>query len=157
MHTTEVKFGPLVISGLLFGFSLTIILDQLLFHQFLFLHPTYKGQVSYILLLNLIMISGGLLSFWKVHSNPYSPRSGKVFSGSLVLGCGIFIVLEGIINHALWPSLVPMQDFSFIALGVLLLFISKQMISRGKRKFFATEVKKARWRSFMFHPAGSQK
>jgi uncharacterized membrane protein len=65
--------------------------------------------------------------------------SGKAFAGAILIGCGLFNFVEGIIDHQILGlhHLLPddphqfLYDMMFIASGVVLFFIGWSM--RGQR------------------------
>lgn len=178
MYTSEVKFGPILGAGSLIGLGMGGFLDGILFHQILQLHSMISGKVYPDTLVKLevnmfwdgvfhlftwLTIALGLGLLWKAFLNPYSPRSTPAFSGSLIMGWGLFNMVEGTINHILLGvhhlvEKAPIEeklfwDMLFIGSGIIMIGIGRIMVSRGKREFFSEEIKKARSRPFRFKPA----
>lgn len=178
MTTTEVKFGPLTGAAMITGAGLGGILDVAVFHQILQLHQILSSKIGdgtllrlkvnlfwdgIALFLALTIVTAGIISLWKVLENPYTPRSMRVFYGSLLMGWGIFITLEGIVNHVLLEihhvleSVNPDRKFFWDAIliiaGVLIAWGGKLLVSNGKKIFFLHEVQNSRKRRFRFRPA----
>jgi uncharacterized membrane protein len=178
LYTTEVKFGPLLGAGSLIGLGMGGFLDGIIFHQILQLHSMISGKVYPDTLIKLefnmfwggvfhlftwFTIAVGLGLLWKSFLNPYSPRSTPAFSGSLIMGWGLFNTVEGTINHILLGvhhlmEQAPIEeklfwDMLYIGIGIIMIGIGRIMVSRGKREFFSEEIKKARSRPFKFKPA----
>lgn len=178
MHTSEVKFGPLTGAAASIGAGLGGILDIIIFHQIFQLHQMLSSKIGnesydqlrtnifwdgFFQLIALILIVGGVISLWRLNENPFTPRATKTFYGSLLLGWGLFITLEGIICHILLEIHHVIEfggednmlfwDVVHIIVGVAIGAVGKLLISRGKKKFFINEVRKARWKGFRFRPA----
>ncbi len=48
-----------------------------------------------------IFVAIGLAILWRAARRPHAPWSGKMLAGSILMGFGIFNLVEGIINHHL--------------------------------------------------------
>ncbi len=46
-----------------------------------------------------IFVAIGLAILWRAARRPHLPWSGKMLAGSMLMGFGIFNVVEGIVNH----------------------------------------------------------
>lgn len=182
MHTTEVKFGPITAAAASIGAGMGAILDMAIFHQIFQLHQMLSAKIGndqfenlttnifwdgIFQLLALTLITVGVIALWRLNENPFTPRADKTFFGSLILGWGLFITMEGIISHILleihhvveWGGEDSMLfwDVFHIMIGVGIIGLGKYFISQGKKKFFKAQVKKARWKSFRFRPAFNRK
>ncbi len=178
MYTTEVKFGPLLGAGSLIGLGMGSFLNGIIFHQILQLHSMVSGKVypdtiekmeinmfwdGVFHLFTWLTIALGLGLLWKSFLNPYSPRSTPAFSGSLIMGWGLFNVVEGTINHILLGvhhlvEKAPLEekifwDMLFIGSGIIMIGVGRLIVSRGKREYFSEEIKKAGSQPFRFRPA----
>lgn len=178
MYTTEVKFGPLLGAGSLIGLGMGGFLEGIVFHQILQLHNMISGKVypdtlpkleinlfwdGVFHLFTWLTIALGLGILWKSFLNPYTPRSTPAFSGSLIMGWGLYNMVEGTINHILLAAhhlieKAPLEekliwDMLFISSGIAMIGFGRLMVSRGKREYFSEEIKKARGKTYGFRPA----
>jgi uncharacterized membrane protein len=113
---------PLIAAATMLGIGLGGFLDGIVFHQILQLHHMLsadgfypkRGQTAEITIINLqinmfwdglfhlftwITICAGVILLWRAGQNPRVPWSTKTFLGGLLLGWGLFNLIEGIINH----------------------------------------------------------
>lgn len=178
MHTTEVKFGPLTGAAASIGAGLGGILDTIIFHQIFQLHQMLSSKIGntnyeqlrtnifwdgFFQLIAMVLILSGIISLWRLNGNPYTPKATKTFYGSMLLGWGLFITLEGIVCHVLLEIHHVVEhldddsklfwDVLYIVIGVGIGGFGKILISQGKKRFFKGEVKKARRKGFRFRPA----
>ncbi|UPM43828.1 DUF2243 domain-containing protein [Halocatena salina] len=134
---------PLVRAGLLLGLGLGGFFDGIVIHQILQWHHMLSAvtdtTVIGVLRLN-VMVDGffhvvtyvftvlGIILLWRAWQQPDVPASGRALFGSVILGWGVFNVVEGIINHHLlgihhvWPAgpgPVLLWDAAFLIWGVL--------------------------------------
>ena len=151
---------PLVAAGTLLGMGMGGFIDGILLHQLLQVHnmlsATHRitGVEAERLVVNLeinmfwdglfhafcwIMTSLGLALLWSVAKRRDVPLSTKTFSGSLVLGWGIFNLVEGIIDHHILHIHHVIEqpgheiwDYSFLGFGVLLVLIGWALIRSAR-------------------------
>jgi uncharacterized membrane protein len=89
----------------------------------------------------LILTFVGILRLWQEGNAGTAPRSVRVLLGQMILGWGIFNLVEGIIDHHLLelhhvrdlPVHVPAYDWVFLAVGGLLLIALGWLLSRPGR------------------------
>ena len=108
--------GPLISSGTFLGIGLGGFLDGIVFHQILQWHHMLSARLPPVDLVNLkvnMFWDGlfhaftwattfiGLLLLWRAARRPDVPWSARVFGGSLVLGWGLFNLVEGLVDHQL--------------------------------------------------------
>jgi uncharacterized membrane protein len=108
--------GPLISAGILLGTGLGAFVDGVLFHQILQWHNMLSSVRPPIDLVamkyNMVwdglfhafawtMVSLGLIRLWLAGRRAEVPWSTRTFVGSLVLGCGLFDFIEGIVDHQL--------------------------------------------------------
>jgi uncharacterized membrane protein len=97
--------------GLLIGIALGGFFDGLMFHEILEWHHMWSGYSNdprtnmiadgvFHGAMYLILIAG-LVSLWTAPGERRAPEAGRVFWGNVVLGFGLFNVVEGIIDHLL--------------------------------------------------------
>ncbi|MFC6769630.1 DUF2243 domain-containing protein [Natrinema soli] len=134
---------PLVIAGLALGVGLGGFFDGIVFHQILQIHNMLSSypdsSVATDLELN-VMADGlfhlvtytftviGLVLFsraWRFHP---VPKSGRILLGAVIMGWGVFNVVEGLVDHQLlglhhvWPAgpgPVILWDAAFLLWGTL--------------------------------------
>jgi uncharacterized membrane protein len=178
MRTTEVKFGPLLASGTCTGLGLGGLIDTIIFRQILQTHNILSTKVIPNSIENLkiniywdgifqsffgFMILSGIIGLWRAGLNPHAPKSTKAFSGSLLVGWGLYNVLEGFLFHEVFKlhhvwetesySHELFFDLLFIGSGILLILIGKTLIATGKKIFLNNKVHESRWKEIQFKPA----
>ncbi len=141
---------PLIASGTLLGIGLGGFVDGILFHQILQLHNMLSNWVPRTTLANeeinmfwdglfhaftWIMTAAGLALLWRAVKRPDALLSGKTLIASLLLGWGLFNLIEGLIDHQLLQVHHVVQngnhllwDMLFLTSGVLLLLVATWMI-----------------------------
>ncbi len=81
----------------------------------------------------------GIILLWRAWRIPAVPPSGRTLFGSVILGWGIFNLVEGIVNHHLlgihhvWPDgpgSVLLWDIAFLGWGILFI-VGGYAIVRG--------------------------
>ena len=141
---------PLIAAGTLLGIGMGGFVDGIVFHQILQIHNMLSNWVPKNTIpnfeINMVwdgifhafcwtMVAAGLAMLWTAVTRPDVPKSGRSYFGSLMLGWGIFNLVEGIIdheilgvhhvyqngNHFLW-------DMVFLAFGVMLIGVGWAMI-----------------------------
>jgi uncharacterized membrane protein len=106
--------GPLISAGTLLGVGLGGFLDGILLHQILQWHNMLSSRVVPQDLVAMkynmfwdglfhaftwIVTVVGLALLWRAGQRATVPWSGRTFTGSLLLGWGLFNVVEGLIDH----------------------------------------------------------
>lgn len=147
------RFGPLLAAGTLLGIGLGGFVDGILFHQILQLHNMLSAVRSPTSVVNLevnmfwdglfhgftwIMTAIGLGMLWGAVRRDDVPLSTRAFVGSMVMGWGIFNVVEGIIDHHILNLHhvverlgVSIYDWAFLGSGVLFILLGWGMIQAG--------------------------
>ncbi|MCB2380231.1 DUF2243 domain-containing protein [Hymenobacter sp. BT635] len=147
--------APLVAAGILMGAGLGGFVDGIVLHQILQWHNMLSNKLPPDTLVNAkvnmywdgvfhaavwVMTALGLRLLWSVGHRRDVPWSGRTFSGSLVLGWGLFNVIEGLIDHTLLglhhvyeytADHLP-ADLGFLAFGLLQLLVGWLLIRRGQ-------------------------
>ncbi len=135
---------PLIAAGLLLGAGLGGFVDGIVLHQILQWHNMLSNQLPPDTLVRAkinmywdgvfhaavwVMTAVGLFSLWQATGRPDVVRSGRTLWGALLLGWGLFNVVEGLIDHQLL-GLHHVQeyaadklpwDLAFLGFGGLLL------------------------------------
>ncbi len=135
------------------GFVDGIVLHQLLqIHNMLSAKYPTRGIPNDQLVVNLeinmfwdglfhvltwVMTAIGIAMLWGAAKNPNVPLKGSTFIGSLILGWGLFNLVEGVIDHHIlhvhhvtetadhW-----MWDLAFLGSGVVMIVIGSLVIGR---------------------------
>lgn len=143
--------SPLIAAGVLIGAGLGGFVDGIVLHQILQWHNMLSARMPPDNLVSAkvnmfwdglfhlgvwVMTAIGLFLLWRVGRRRDVPWSGRTFLGALIIGWGLFNVVEGIIDHQLLgihhvyeytADKLP-WDMSFLAFGVVLLFIGWMLI-----------------------------
>ncbi|WP_252698705.1 DUF2243 domain-containing protein [Natronosalvus vescus] len=139
------RVKPLAQSGIVLGVGLGGFVDGIVLHQLLQTHHMLSARTDTTNLseLQLNVLADGLfhvgtflftvvgigllLRAWR---RPDVPPSSRVFAGSILVGWGLFNLVEGIVNHhvlelhRVWPDGpggAPLWDVAFLLFGVALL------------------------------------
>ena len=148
--------GPLVATGVVLGVGMGGFVDGILLHQLLQVHEMLSAWRPPVTLLDAkvnmfwdglfhvftwLTTAVGIGMLWRVTGRADVPRSNLVFGGGLLLGWGLFNVIEGVIDHHLLNihNVVensPNQlawNLGFLGLSVGLILLGRWMIARGRR------------------------
>lgn len=135
------------------GIGLGGFLDGILFHQILQLHNMLSARIPPDTLVNakINMVWDGLFHaltwtsttialalLWKAGSRRDVPWSGKAYFGSMVLGWGVFNLVEGIIDHHILGIHHVVEalglsayDYVFLGSGIVFAVIGSVFIKAG--------------------------
>lgn len=108
--------GPEVRAGILLGIGLGGFFDGIVLHQVLQWHHMLSDQGDYPMttvaglevntlwdglfhMVTYIAVAAGLIVLWRAAKGPHSPWSTRLFVGMLLVGFGLFNVVEGLVNH----------------------------------------------------------
>ena len=136
---------PLIVAGVLLGAGLGGFVDGIVLHQILQWHNLLSARLPPDTLVRAkvnmywdgvfyaavwLMTALGLRLLWAAGARPDVPWSGQTLVGALLLGWGVFNVVEGVIDHHLLalhhvreyaPDKLP-WDAAFLAFGAALTF-----------------------------------
>jgi uncharacterized membrane protein len=152
---TKLERGPLIAAGTLIGAGMGGFVDGILFHQLLQVHNMLSAKYPRTTLVNVevnmfwdglfhaltwSLTAIGIALLWRCGQRADVPWSTRTFLGSLVVGVGMFNLVEGIIDHhilnvhhvveRLGPSI---WDLAFLAVGgVLLILVGWALIRSGR-------------------------
>lgn len=136
--------GPLVAAGVVLGAGLGGFADGILFHQILQFHNMLSARIPVTDLTSAkvnmfwdglfhaavwILTVAGLAMLFRAGRKEGVPWSGRMLTGSLLMGWGLFNLVEGLINHLILgihhvheytPDTLP-ADLAFLASGAALL------------------------------------
>jgi uncharacterized membrane protein len=147
-------------AGILFGLGLGGFFDGIILHQVLQWHHMltsagYPADTVANLEFNTlwdgifhlstyVFVLLGLVILWKRAHQPHVRWSGKLLAGTMLLGFGIFNVVEGIIDHHLLGihhvnETVPKDqwiywDLAFLAWGAAMLIVGWFMLKTGEEQ-----------------------
>lgn len=146
---------PLIAAGLLLGAGLGGFVDGIVLHQMLQWHNMLSAQLPPDTLVHAkvnmywdgvfhaavwVLTAVGLALLWSATGRADVPRSGRSLGGALLLGWGLFNVVEGVIDHQLLglhhvreyvADKLP-WDLSFLAFGLALLAGGWALIRAGR-------------------------
>ena len=153
---------PLVTAGTLLGIGMGGFVDGILFHQILQLHNMLSNWVPRDSLVNeqinmfwdglfhaftWTMVALGLVMLWRAIKRPGILLSGKALWGSILLGAGLFNLVEGTIDHELLRVHHVYQngnhllwDMVFLATGPLLMASGWTLIRKGFKEATTVQV-----------------
>jgi uncharacterized membrane protein len=147
--------APLISAGILMGAGLGGFVDGIVLHQILQWHNMLSNRLPPDTLVaakvNMywdgvfhaavwVMTAIGLRMLWSVGKRQDVPWSGRTFGGALLLGWGLFNVIEGIIDHQLLglhhvqeytTNKLP-WDLAFLGFGAMLLLVGWSLVRAGR-------------------------
>jgi uncharacterized membrane protein len=145
--------GPLISAATLLGIGLGGFVDGILFHQILQTHNMLTAILPRVTLANAeinmfwdglfhaftwVMTVIGLALLWRAFGRADVPHSTKTFVGSLILGWGLFNLVEGVIDHQVLGihhvyeyANRLLWDMAFLASGVVFILIGWMLIRGG--------------------------
>jgi uncharacterized membrane protein len=147
-------------AGILIGLGIGGFFDGILLHQVLQWHHMltsagYPANSVENLQINTlwdglfhattyIFVTLGIVRLWRAAAKPHVRWSGKMLSGSLLLGFGLFNVVEGIVDHHILGihhvnETVPVEqwiywDLGFILWGALMIVGGWLLLAAGRRE-----------------------
>jgi uncharacterized membrane protein len=146
--------GILISAGMLLGSGLGGFVDGILLHQILQWHNMLSSKVApsdlvamkYNMIWDGVFHAGtwsltvvGLAMLWKAGAKPNVPWSARTFLGSLMLGWGLFNLIEGTIDHHILelhhvhPGAGQLAwDIGFLLFGALLAISGWRLIWTGR-------------------------
>ncbi len=157
-NTSEARGFP-VAAGIFFGLGLGGFFDGIVLHQLLQWHhlltsagypPTSVANLKVDTFwdgmfhaLTYVFIVIGLTLLWRAAHRSHIWWSGKMLLGTLLIGFGLFNVVEGLINHHLLQlhhvnETVPSEqwvywDVGFLVWGVTMLVGGAYLLKQGRR------------------------
>ncbi|MET4108007.1 DUF2243 domain-containing protein [Hymenobacter sp. UYP22] len=147
--------APLLAAGLLLGAGLGGFLNGIVLHQMLQWHNMLSNQLPPDTLVaakvNMywdgvfhaavwVLTAVGLRLLWAAGHRADVPWSGRTLVGGLLLGWGLFNVVEGLIDHTILglhhvneyaDSKLP-WDLAFLGFGVALLLVGYLLVRAGR-------------------------
>jgi uncharacterized membrane protein len=145
---------PLTTAGLTIGIGMGGFVDGIVFHQIFQIHNMLSARIPTDTLVGAkvnmvwdglfhavvwVATAIGIALLWKAVKRPDVLLSGKAFFGSILLGFGLFNLVEGLIDHHIlnvhhvYERLgQSIWDYVFLASGILLLLTGWLMIRKAK-------------------------
>jgi uncharacterized membrane protein len=140
---SEASARPLIAAGTALGIGMGGFVDGILFHQILQVHNMLSAVRPPSTLVNAeinmfwdglfhaftwVTTAVGIALLWRAVKRPRAPLSTRALVGSMILGWGLFNLVEGVIDHHLLgihhvverPGHLP-YDLAFLASGVVFL------------------------------------
>lgn len=150
------RYSPLITAGILLGLGSGGLFDGILLHQILQWHHMLSSvrPATTVAQMELNMVWDGLFDaatwiltllgviwLWRAGKRDDVPWSSNTFFGSLLLGAGIFNVVEGLIDHQILgihhvksgPNELA-WDISFLALGAIVAIAGWILVHKGKQE-----------------------
>lgn len=146
----ETSRRPLIASGTALGIGMGGFVDGIMFHQILQLHNMLSAVRPPSTLVNAeinmfwdglfhvmtwTMTAVGIALLWRTVKRSRGPLSTRTFVGSLILGWGLFNLVEGIIDHHILGIHHVVEraghlvyDLAFLSSGVIFLAIGALLI-----------------------------
>lgn len=147
----EARTRPVIGAGIVLGAGLGGFLDGILLHQMFQWHNMLSAWTPPDTLVNAkinmfwdgvfhmgvwVFTVIGLALLWHSVKRGVAPSSGRVLIGAMLLGWGLFNIVEGVINHQLlgmhhvqeYASNHLPADMAFLAFGLALIFFGWLLI-----------------------------
>lgn len=148
------RYSPLITAGILLGLGFGGLFDGILLHQILQWHHMLSSvrPATTVAEAELNMVWDGLFDattylltlvgviwLWRAGKREDVPWSNNTFFGSMLLGAGVFNVVEGLIDHQILgihhvkPG--PNQlawDIGFLAIGAVLAIAGWILVQKDK-------------------------
>ena len=146
---------PLTTAAIVLGIGIGGFIDGIVLHQILQWHEMLTNKLAPITVeaksvnmfwdgifhfFTLIVVFTGIILLWKLVHRRDIDRSGRLLTGGMLLGWGLFNIIEGIINHHILhlhnvkESVEPgMWNYGFLGLSVCMLIIAFLLLWRKKK------------------------
>jgi uncharacterized membrane protein len=145
---------PLIAAGTLLGIGMGGFVDGIVFHQILQWHNMLSARRPPADLVSAkinmfwdglfhaftwAMTAIGLALLWRAGRRADVPWSAKTFVGALLLGWGLFNLVEGVIDHHILhihhviegPGHLP-WDIGFLASGAVFILVGGSIVRAGR-------------------------
>ena len=144
---------PLLSAGLALGIGMGGFVDGILFHQILQLHNMLSARIpntDYVgAKINMVwdgvfhagvwtITAIGIVLLWRAGRQQGADLSGRLLAGALLMGWGLFNLVEGLIDHHLLqlhhvyePMGLSVWDYAFLAWGAVMAVAGLSLVGRG--------------------------
>jgi uncharacterized membrane protein len=153
---------PLTTASMVLGIGLGGFIDGIVLHQILQVHEMLSNKIPATEYIGksvnmfwdgifhffcMVVVLIGTILMWKLLFRKDVDRSGKLFGGGLLLGWGLFNIVEGVIDHHMLKlhnviELSPNHDignFAFLGASVVMLIIGYALVnSENKQRYITT-------------------
>lgn len=141
---------PLTAAGTVIGIGMGGFVDGIVLHQIFQVHNMLSARVSTETLVGAkvnmvwdglfhafvwLATAAGIAMLWRAAKRPDVILSGRAFVGSLLLGYGLFNLVEGLVDHHLlglhqvYQRLgVSVWDYLFLTSGIVLIVVGWRLI-----------------------------
>ena len=146
----EVNFRPLTAAATFLGIGMGGFVDGIVFHQILQLHNMLSAKFPRDTLVNVetnmvwdglfhafcwLTVMLGVAMLWRAGQKPEVPWSTRALIGGMMLGWGVFNLVEGIIDHHILQLHhvierlgLSIADYLFLLSGVMFILIGRALI-----------------------------
>ncbi|HEX8334444.1 MAG TPA: DUF2243 domain-containing protein [Segetibacter sp.] len=154
---------PLTTASMVLGIGLGGFVDGIVLHQILQWHEMLSNKIPATEYIGksvnmfwdgvfhafcLIVVLIGVILLWKLLWRKDVNRSGKLLSGGLLLGWGLFNIVEGIIDHHLlklhnvveFSSNHEVGNYSFLGISVLMLVVGYTLVNSESKNHRTTTM-----------------
>jgi uncharacterized membrane protein len=144
---------PLIAAGTITGIGMGGFVDGILFHQILQTHNMLSAKIPPTSLVNIqttmvwdglfhaltwVMTAIGIAMLWHAGKQRDVPWSGRTFAGGMVMGWGIFNLIEGILDHHVLNLHhvverlgVSVYDYAFLGSGLVFIILGGSLVHSG--------------------------
>ncbi|MCW3079443.1 MAG: hypothetical protein JWR87_873 [Segetibacter sp.] len=152
---------PLTTASMVLGIGLGGFADGIVLHQILQWHEMLSNRVAVTNLIGksvnmfwdgifhffcLIVVLVGVALMWKLLKRNDINNSGKLLTGGLILGWGVFNIVEGVIDHQLLKLHNVMEqspnhhvaNFSFLGISVIMLITGYALVNSESKQTHIT-------------------
>jgi uncharacterized membrane protein len=154
-ESKELTWVPLTSAAMVLGIGIGGFIDGIVLHQILQWHEMLTNKIpadtvidksinmfwdGIFHLFTLISTIIGIYLMWKLLHKTNINRSGDLLSGGMLMGWGLFNLVEGIINHHLlqlhnvreFSTQQPLWNYGFLIFGILLLISGWMWAKKSK-------------------------
>lgn len=154
---------PLTTASMVLGIGMGGFIDGIVLHQILQVHEMLSNKIpatGYIgksinmfwdgifHFFCMIVVLVGIILMWKLLFRKDTDRSGKLFGGGLLLGWGLFNIVEGVIDHQILrlhnvieiAANHDIANFAFLGVSVLMLIVSYLLIHSVNKNRYVTTI-----------------
>jgi uncharacterized membrane protein len=147
---------PLTTASMVLGIGMGGFIDGIVLHQILQVHEMLSNRVAatdytgksinmfwdgIFHFFCLIVVLVGIVLMWKLLSAKNVDRSGRLLAGGLLLGWGLFNIVEGIIDHHILKlhNVIELSanhdlgNYAFLGISVLMLIGGYALAHKGNR------------------------
>jgi uncharacterized membrane protein len=145
---------PLATAGLFIGIGMGGFVDGILFHQILQIHNMLSARIPTDTLVGAkvnmvwdglfhvlvwLATAAGIALLWKAVKRPDVRLSGKALAGSILVGFGLFNLVEGLVDHHILNVHHVYErmgqsvwDYLFLASGIILILSGWRMLGAAR-------------------------